>query len=261
MNCAIRLGRHCTAGRCSGEQGSQSPSRQIRTAYGRKFPLQGSGAVIANTPCSAHRLQFQQNLLTGKEGQWDATNPQFSVYVDGVLRQGFDVNHHEIRLTDYAQADENHWLFLSAYTGVENFHLIFDAQLRVVDDAITKLYYDLLIPWQTACLLEPSDSSYLELIQTLTETVNLLDLRKPGSDAYYTSTARAEEHLRQRLYTQPRPAEALVCCVGHTHIDVAWLWTLSVTEDKAVRSFSTVLELMRCYPEYIFMSSQPQLYK
>lgn len=201
------------------------------------------------------------SLLTGKEGQWDATNPQFSVYVDGVLRQGFDVNHHEIRLTDYAQADENHWLFLSAYTGVENFHLIFDAQLRVVDDAITKLYYDLLIPWQTACLLEPSDSSYLELIQTLTETVNLLDLRKPGSDAYYTSTTRAEEHLRQRLYTQPRPAEALVCCVGHTHIDVAWLWTLSVTEDKAVRSFSTVLELMRCYPEYIFMSSQPQLYK
>lgn len=97
------------------------------------------------------------SLLTGKEGQWDATNPQFSVYVDGVLRQGFDVNHHEIRLTDYAQADENHWLFLSAYTGVENFHLIFDAQLRVVDDAITKLYYDLLIPWQTACLLEPSD--------------------------------------------------------------------------------------------------------
>ena len=50
-------------------------------------------------------------------------------------------------------------------------------------------------------------------------------------------------------------------CVGHTHIDVAWLWTLSVTRDKAVRSFSTVLELMRRYPEYTFMSSQPQLYE
>mgnify|MGYP000697773345 CR=1 FL=1 len=48
---------------------------------------------------------------------------------------------------------------------------------------------------------------------------------------------------------------------GHTHIDVAWKWTLAVTEDKAVRSFSTVLELMRRYPEYKFMSSQPQLYK
>ena len=49
--------------------------------------------------------------------------------------------------------------------------------------------------------------------------------------------------------------------MGHTHIDVAWLWSLAVTEDKAVRSFSTVLDLMKQYPEYIFMSSQPQLYK
>lgn len=36
---------------------------------------------------------------------------------------------------------------------------------------------------------------------------------------------------------------------------------LGVTRDKAVRSFTTVLELMKNYPEYIFMSSQPQLYE
>ena len=34
-------------------------------------------------------------LLTGREGQWDATNPQFTCYVNGVLRQGLDVNHRE----------------------------------------------------------------------------------------------------------------------------------------------------------------------
>lgn len=49
--------------------------------------------------------------------------------------------------------------------------------------------------------------------------------------------------------------------MGHTHIDCAWQWTLKVTRDKAVRSFSTALELMRRYPEFIFMSSQPQLYQ
>ena len=51
------------------------------------------------------------------------------------------------------------------------------------------------------------------------------------------------------------------CSVGHTHIDVAWLWTLGVTRRKSVRSFSTVLNLMKQYPEYTFMSSQPQLYQ
>ena len=53
----------------------------------------------------------------------------------------------------------------------------------------------------------------------------------------------------------------MVDCIGHTHIDVAWLWTLAQTREKAQRSFATVLALMEEYPEYKFMSSQPQLYQ
>ena len=49
-------------------------------------------------------------------------------------------------------------------------------------------------------------------------------------------------------------------CIGHTHIDVAWQWTYAHTRRKAARSFATVLRLREEYPEYRFMSSQPQLY-
>ena len=49
-------------------------------------------------------------------------------------------------------------------------------------------------------------------------------------------------------------------CIGHTHIDVAWLWNLEQTRQKVERSFSTVLKLMDEYPEYRFMMSQPQLF-
>ena len=204
-------------------------------------------------------VEFQ--LLTGREGQWDATNPQFSVYVNGELRQGFDTNHTSVVLTENAVPGETFDLFLSAFTGTQNFHLRFDAALRTVDAATEKLYYDLLLPWQTLSLLNKEDSAYLELADILTRAVNLLDMRKPGSPAYYRSVEAAEALLTESLYTTPRPTEATVCCIGHTHIDVAWLWTLAVTEDKSVRSFSTVLELMRRYPEYRFMSSQPQLYQ
>jgi len=201
------------------------------------------------------------SLITGREGNWDATNPQFTVYADGVLRQGFDVNHHDLRLTDCAQVGETHTLFLSAFTGTQNFHLLFRPSLHTIDTAVDKLYYDLLVPWETLCLLQPNDPAYLELTDALTGAINLLDLRKPGTSAFYNSIAAAEALLTEKLYSTPHAAEAVVRCVGHTHIDVAWLWTLAVTEDKSVRSFSTVLELMRQYPEYIFMSSQPQLYQ
>ena len=212
-------------------------------------------------PAHFHGKCVDFQLLTGQEGQWDATNPQFSVYVNGVLRQGFDVNHTALRLTDNAVAGATYDLFLSAFTGTQNFHLQFNSTLRTVDPVTEKLYYDLLIPWQVLCLLEKDDPAYLELAEILTGAVNLLDLRKPGSKAYYESVEDAEALLTQSLYTNPRESAATVCCVGHTHIDVAWLWTLAVTQDKAVRSFSTVLELMKRYPEYRFMSSQPQLYQ
>lgn len=200
------------------------------------------------------------SLLTGREGQWDGTNPQFSVYVNGELRQGFDVNHHEITLTECAATGERFSVFLSAYTGVQNFHLLFDASLRTVDRDVEALYYDLLVPWQTACLLDKDDTQYIRLIGTLNEAVNLLDLRRTGSGDFQDSVLTAWAFLREKFYTHPKTDRPQVLCVGHTHIDIAWLWTLSVTEDKAVRSFSTVLELMRRYPEYKFMSSQPQLY-
>ena len=54
--------------------------------------------------------------------------------------------------------------------------------------------------------------------------------------------------------------EVIASCIGHTHIDVAWWWTVAQTREKVCRSFATVLKLMEEYPNYKFMSSQPQLY-
>ena len=55
-------------------------------------------------------------------------------------------------------------------------------------------------------------------------------------------------------------SDVIATCIGHTHIDVAWWWTVAQTREKVVRSFATVLKFMDEYPEYRFMSSQPVLY-
>ena len=51
-------------------------------------------------------------LITGREGEWDATNPQFTIYVNGKLVQGLDVNHREIILTESAQAGDTYRIIL-----------------------------------------------------------------------------------------------------------------------------------------------------
>ena len=201
-------------------------------------------------------------LITGREGEWDATNPQFSIYVNGKRIQGLDVNHREIVLTEKAERGEEYSIVLSAFTGDQDFSLKLDSSLKVLDRKIEKYFYDLSVPYETARLLNPQDQAYITIIQALNESLNLLDMRREGSQEYYQSLEKAQDYITKEFYEKHCGKEQapVAFCVGHTHIDCAWLWTLKVTEDKAVRSFSTVLNLMKEYPEYIFMSSQPQLY-
>lgn len=45
------------------------------------------------------------------------------------------------------------------------------------------------------------------------------------------------------------------------HIDTAWLWPYSVTQQKVARSWATQVDLMERYPEHRFTCSSAQQYK
>lgn len=190
---------------------------------------------------------------------WADVNPQFIAYVNGKLVQGIDKNHREIFM-DGAGAYE---IYLYAYTGsVFPEHVDFIATLRLVDKKIKKLYYDLKVPFEILEFEDENSRNYFEIKKHLNNAINLIDMRVPYSEEFYASIDRAEEYIQSEFYGKYcREGEIHAICIGHTHIDVAWEWTLAQTREKTLRSFSTVLALMKKYPEYKFMSSQPQLYK
>ena len=100
------------------------------------------------------------------------------------------------------------------------------------------------------------------IIRHLDEAVSMLDLYDLGSESFFTSVDAARRYLANAFYGKGEDRDGTrVACIGHTHIDCAWRWTFRQSREKVQRSFSTVLELMRRYPEYKFMSSQPLLYK
>ncbi|HEY9180133.1 MAG TPA: glycoside hydrolase family 38 C-terminal domain-containing protein, partial [Candidatus Baltobacteraceae bacterium] len=49
--------------------------------------------------------------------------------------------------------------------------------------------------------------------------------------------------------------------LGHSHLDVAWLWTYEQTRRKAQRTFAIACNLLDRDPAFVFIQSQPQLYK
>ena len=213
------------------------------------------------------------SLKTGKEGQWDALNPQFILYVNDEIICGMDVNHTDIPL---GVPEEPLTLELAAYSGTASpasahdpsndkempKRLEFQASIYENNAEVESLYYNLKPLIYTAKMYEKSDKIRMKLEKYITKTINLLDLRVIGSPNFSASVSAANEYLEEEFYEKECGHDEVIAnCVGHTHIDVAWMWTLDQTKQKTIRSFSTVLRLMEEYPDYIFMSSQPQLYK
>jgi alpha-mannosidase len=67
--------------------------------------------------------------------------------------------------------------------------------------------------------------------------------------------------LRQTL--QPLAINIKQRCfhlLGHAHLDMAWLWPVSETWDAAQRTFASVLNLQKNFPELTFCHTSPALY-
>ena len=111
--------------------------------------------------------------------------------------------------------------------------------------------------------LDKNSCEYAAICDALDKTTLCLDFRGLMCEDFLKSVKEAGEYIRNEFYGKlcGKDAYGEISLIGHTHIDVAWMWTLAQTVEKSQRSFSTVINLMRQYPDYIFMSSQPQLYE
>lgn len=195
---------------------------------------------------------------TGSYNQEVNRDPQFTVYANGKLMNGGDSNH---RYTMLDGSDE-YEIYVYAYTGMNSCRHSIVSNLFVVDELYKKLYYDFKVLYDTLRLLKDTSKEYADILMHVNTALNMIDMRVPGSPECRESSQKALDYMRDEFYGKFCSEQEVNCiCIGHTHIDVAWLWTLDQTREKTVRSFSTVVALMKQYPEYKFMSSQAQLYK
>lgn len=202
----------------------------------------------------------------GSKTYWNMSrNPQFLLSVNGEAYQGLDKHHTYATLTRDAVPGDKYTLALDGYPGSrlrisrEGRVQLF-LKIAVLDKAVDRLYFNLKVPVDIADRID-DEKTKKDILGYTEKTVNMLDLRKAYSESFYESIDDANGYLENEFYDNfCGDHQAIVSGVGHTHIDVAWLWPLDVTRMKTIHSFATVLRLMEEYPEYLFMSSQPQLY-
>lgn len=201
--------------------------------------------------------------IYSSKGEWDnSTNPQMKVWLNDVLIQGMDVNHQEVLLPDWVKLAGTVDFKLEIYAGREEKQFPIFIKLNLVDEAVRDVFYDLAVALKCCMNFEKGTAEYLAYYPVLAESFRRIDYRDPFSKDFYDGIAACKQYLSENLYEKydDLPMQPQVTAVGHTHIDIAWLWTVEQAIEKGQRSFSTVLKLMEEYPDYTFIQSQPQLY-
>jgi len=222
----------------------------------------------ANVDCHLQNTDHQVVGLFsfGKTGGGNNSGFESLLFVNGKPYQGVDSNHEEV-LFDEQVAKGPMRLDFRLWSGlegggipVENEFKLQMAKIGWLDRRVDNLYYTLLAAYEVLMETNEEDSAYTILKKALSDTLQLIDWTEPGSDEFFESCYEAEASLTEVIQSINHSSDITIHAVGHTHIDVAWLWRLKNTREKAARSFSTVLHLMKQFPEYQFLQTQPQLY-
>lgn len=212
-----------------------------------------------DTPDVSAGRRCELRFLTDKD---IPHNPQFIIYDDGKPVQGIDNEHKEVIVA----ANKKHRIHAYCYGGalVEDTYS-FDVYFAIVDEETEQLLYDVEYPLQWLETLESKNCLYVECLQILQTALRKIDLHAKNEEEFYTSVKEARSCLKETFYENTQFDNVLnegeVIAAGHSHIDLAWLWTIKQSAEKIQHTASNMLPLMKQYPEYSFFSTQPALYE
>ncbi|WP_461218074.1 alpha-mannosidase [Lapidilactobacillus salsurivasis] len=189
------------------------------------------------------------------------------LFINGKPYQGVDSNHKEVKISNELRGQRVE-IVLKLWSGLEGggepriqTHVFKQAAICRKMVVVDQLFYYADAINKTINQLSTDNPIKYKLSAVLNESINEINWSQPKSKEFYESIDLAFSKVNEGIGNIPKEEMVTVTAVGHTHIDVAWLWRLKHTREKAARSFSTVLRLMDEYPEYVFLQTQPQLYQ
>ena len=119
------------------------------------------------------------------------------------------------------------------------------------------LFYDYAFLLDLAESVPDEDPLHYTLVYALEQVAVLGTI-----DMSAEKVARCREILKPHL-ARKNIADPLLTfyAVGHSHLDLAWLWPLRETRRKAGRTFATAVANLKEYPDYVYGASQPQQFE
>ncbi|MCK4541366.1 MAG: alpha-mannosidase, partial [Spirochaetales bacterium] len=236
------------------------------------------GKVVLPESCEGKKV-FACALTGGKETLFLA---------DGVYRGLFNTKFNEdggangshlvVMMTGSGVAGKTYKLAFEAYAGhpcvgtaphegkeksaydPETYRRTFDSiQILLRRDDVKDFVFDLKVLLDLAEALDEHSLRKNKIISELTEVFAIVDqCPKHEPEEIWREKLKESRKIMAALLSERNSSTVpLFGLTGHSHMDTAWLWTLDETTRKCARTFSSVLNLMEQYGEFIFLQSSP----
>jgi len=185
--------------------------------------------------------------------------------VNGKPYHGLDPFRYVVPLAESAEPGARYDFELETYMSwhwgnVErnNFEL---ADLAAFDAEVWRVYWDLRAAEKLLDIpnIDPDLADFVE--HNLWEAMKLIPLQSSDPRALRRAILAAGEAARATIYrAEGHRIQGLMHLVGHSHLDVVYMWPYREFVRKIGRTHATMLRLMEQYPEFTFAQSQAKLY-
>jgi alpha-mannosidase len=184
--------------------------------------------------------------------------------VNGVPYQGMDPFRNEVLLAAARGGDRLDIAveaFVNWHTGEADNKIFHQAELAVIDRPVYDAYWDFWCAFKVLAIedLNPELRQYLEY--HLWEAMKPVPPKVDDAGVFRAKLLAAQQQLRSTVYAATCfKSPGLIHLVGHSHLDLVFMWTYREYVRKVGRTHATMLRLMEQYPEFRFCQSMANTY-
>lgn len=207
------------------------------------------------------------------------------VYVNGRICGALDKQHKEITLSQNAVAGQEYDIALEVYGGhdgledtldqihgfailpeCKNYEFPDDVKQKIVkngsigvwNDVVFQCWMDINVLYDLRNNLDDNSLRKSQIDKGLKKASDIIDIELPD-DEFVESIKYARDVLKPLLECKNGTTTPVMYAIGHSHLDIEWLWTKNETVRKIARTVGNQLRLSDEYKEYKYIQSQPWL--
>jgi len=128
------------------------------------------------------------------------------------------------------------------------------------NEAAYQLYLDVTALTQIMEHLPDTSLRAAKIARGLKDFTLAVDFEQPFEERE-KDYLRGREILKPLMEAQNGTSTPVFYGVGHSHLDIVWLWPMQETVHKVARMFAQQLRMQERYPEYKFLQDQAYLYQ